>query len=245
MRFVDSHLHLDSPEAADALAFATATQTLLLACGVDRATSEGTVRTATERPGTVKSFVGVHPSEAGKTGDLGWLGNALRRATGVGEVGLDPTYSDAGPEGAQARVFGRMLEAAVSAGKPVQVHSRGAEGACLDAISEHGAKSVLLHWLENEEALPRAMGMGCRVSFGPALLYSRKLQRMAKSCDRSLVLVESDSPVAYAPLGGVRGPSTVPSVVFKLAELWGTSFEEARVISTENAMVFLGAGGKG
>jgi Tat protein secretion system quality control protein TatD with DNase activity len=68
---------------------------------------------------------------------------------------------------------------------------------------------------------------------------------MASAAEKSLVLTETDAPVAYGPLGEAAGPSLIPSVVFKLAELWGVSFDEAREITVRNAARFLGASEKG
>jgi Tat protein secretion system quality control protein TatD with DNase activity len=68
---------------------------------------------------------------------------------------------------------------------------------------------------------------------------------MASRCEPGQVLSETDSPVAFEPLGGAHGPSLIPSVVFKLAELWRMSFEEAREIVCQNAYRFLGEAGKG
>jgi TatD DNase family protein len=245
VRFVDSHLHLDSPDAPEVIRLAGATDTLLLGCGVDRQTSLEVISLAAGHPETVKAFAGVHPSEAAKEQDLGWVGDAVAAATGVGEIGLDPTYSEPGAESAQMGVFRRMLEEAEEKGKAVQVHSREAEPACLEVLGGYRLGRVLMHWLESEESLPAALDRGYFVSFGPALIYSKKLQRMARGCDQRSVLVESDSPVGYSPLGGVHGPSLVPSVVFKLAELWGEAFDEVRETTTANAARYLGSPEKG
>jgi TatD DNase family protein len=85
---------------------------------------------------------------------------------------------------------------------------------------------------------------GYYVSFGPALLYSRKLQRMASGLDPALVLVESDGPVTFAPLGGAGGPALIPTVVFKLAELWNLTFSEAEDRILRNGLSYLGTGEK-
>jgi TatD DNase family protein len=244
VRFVDSHLHLERGDS-ETLASALATDLLLVTCGVDYETSSFGAMVARKYPGTVRAFVGVHPSEAEKEGALDRVEGLLENATGVGEVGLDPKYSDTGQGGAQMRAFLAQLEAAQRSEKPVQVHSRGAEEQSLDVISGYRLKSVLMHWFQSEEALPRALESGCFVSFGPALLYSKKLQRMALRCDPGRVLVESDSPVSYGPLGGVHGPSLVPSVIFMLGELWRVSFEEARSAVTLNAERYLGPLEKG
>jgi TatD DNase family protein len=177
----------------------------------------------------VRCFLGVHPSEAATTGDrFASLGPLWEGADGVGEVGLDPKYSDIAPGGAQMRLFKAQVEVAERLRKPIQVHSRDAEGACLEVLEGHSLSSLLLHWFEGEELLDRALSRPrTYVSFGPAILYSKKILRIAKRCPRDLVLVESDGPVPFRALGEAGGPGLVPSVAFKLAEAWGTSLDEA------------------
>ena len=245
MRFVDSHLHLDSPDLPEILAVATANGTLLLACGANRETSDLALRVAGANHETVRAFVGLHPEEATPQSSLDWLKESLAEATGLGEVGLDPRYSPVGPGSAQANALEAQLEAAQRLGKPVQVHSRDAEAECLESLGSFRVKTVLMHWFQKEERLPEVLGRGYYVSFGPPLLYSKRMQRMAAKCGPAQALAETDSPVPYGPLGGVHGPALVPSVVYKLAELWRESFEEARAAVMENAMRYLGAAEKG
>ena len=245
VRFVDSHLHLGEPQASALLALAAANDTLLVTCGTNRRTSEEGLRLAGTHPERVKAFVGVHPSEAEKQGDLLWLERALPGATGSGEIGLDPTYPSGGSRGAQARVFLTQLEQARKLRKPVQVHSRGAEESVLETLGGFRLRGVLMHWLESEGALPSAVERGFFVSFGPALLYTKRLQRMAARCPSDQVVVETDSPVAFRPLGGASGPSLIPSVAFKLAALWGVGFVDARAAVARNALRFLGMSEKG
>jgi len=217
---------------------------LLLACGVDRETSEACLRLAAGQH-ALKPFAGIHPSEALKEGGLGWFQRALEKAAGVGEIGLDPKYSAIDAGSAQRKIFLAQLRAAEKWRKPIQVHSRGAESECLDVLKGFSLKSVLMHWFQAEEILPKVTEAGYFVSFGPSLTYSKRLQRMAARCDPRLVVSETDSPVSYGPLGGVHGPHLVPSVVFKLGEVWGRTFEEARIITAQNALRFLGAAEKG
>ncbi len=245
MRFVDSHLHLDGTESGGALAVARANETLLLTCGIDRRTSVAGLGLARAEPDVVKAFVGVHPSEVLREHTLRWLPRALEAAAGLGEVGLDPKYSGVGARSVQVRVFSRQLESAEKKGVPVQVHSRGAERECLDALGGFRLKTVLMHWLQGEGAIPMVMDRGYFVSFGPAILYSKKLQRMVMMCNPHQVLTETDTPVPHGPLGGIRGAFLIPSVVFRLAEAWGVRFEEARARTSQNATVFLGGTEKG
>ncbi len=243
MRFVDSHLHLTEADLPVLMPLSGANQTMLVTCGVDLKTSRQALRLAERYPAQVKAFVGIHPSEA-RSERTGWVRSALTRATGLGEIGLDPTYSSVGPRGAQMKVFLAELELAQKLGKPVQVHSREAETAVLEVLGGFELPGVLMHWLESELALPRALERGYFVSYGPALLYSKRLQRMAARSPPSQVLTETDSPVPFRPVGA-KGSSLVPSVVFRLAELWGVRFEEAREVLVANAVRFLGLPEKG
>ena len=181
-----------------------------------------------ENPSTVRCFIGIHPSEAvAARGDIEKLAPMWERADGVGEVGLDPKYSEVSPGSAQMELFKAQVELAERLRKPLQVHSRGAEDACLDVVEGHALPSLLMHWFEAEESVGRVISRGSFVSFGPAILYSKKLLRIAKKCPPELAFVESDGPVAFTGLGGAEGPGLVPSVAFKLAEAWGKSFDEA------------------
>lgn len=245
MRFVDSHLHLsDYAGVQGILSAARTTNMALLSCCIDRKSSLRTVELADGNPGTVSAFVGLHPSEATKQAAVGWLPGLLARASGVGEIGLDPKYSETGEGAPQRRLFREQLVCAEAAGKPVQVHSRNAEASCLDELQTHSLTSVLLHWFSGEAELGRAEQSGYFVSFGPALIESRKLQRMATRYSIDLIMAESDGPVAFAPLGATEGCTMVPSVVFKLAELRGVSFQEMADATVRNASTYLRALGK-
>ena len=246
MRFIDSHLHIseyDAPQQVIGMAFAMNIH--LVSSGVNRDTSVRTLNIAKENLQTVSVFVGTHPSNAVKEPDVSWLRGALDRAVGVGEIGLDPRYSSVDDGGTQSRVFEAQLAEAERAGKPVQVHSRGAEERCFRALSGFRLKSVLMHWFQSQELAPIGSDRGYFVSFGPSLVYSKRLQKMAFGLEKSLVLTETDAPVPYQPLAGALGPSLIPSVVFALARLWRVGFEEARITILTNGLRYLGLSGKG
>lgn len=203
-----------------------------------------TLEIAKGEPSLVKAFLGVHPSKVEVGDDLEWFEETLHEATGAGELGLDPKYSEVSPKSLQTTTFVRQLEAVEKAGKPVQVHSRSAEKECLEVLSSYTVKPVLLHWFQSEAELEEANARGYFFSFGPALLYSKKLQRMVSSLDCTRVLTESDGPVTFRPLCGAGGPSLVPTVVFKLAELWKLTFSEAEERLLRNGLGYLGVSGK-
>jgi len=240
VRFIDSHVHISDYKFPRAVIEAAGlADTLLLAASVDRRTSLASLTLSAEAPEVVRGFVGVHPSEAAQEEGLGWLRDAARGAAGVGEIGLDMKYSPDSPMDVQRKVFLEHLQIAEEFGKPVQVHSRGTEEECIATVSRFRLESVLLHWFQGEEALELAEGKGYFVSFGPALLSSKRLQRIARAYDRSLVLVETDGPVPFPTLGGAEGPGLIPSVIFKLTQIYGSGFDEVATLVRDNSLRYL------
>jgi len=240
LRFIDSHVHLgDYLDPREEVSFASASQGMLVTAGTGAEDSAKGLALSSEAPALIKAFVGVHPSEAERETDSGWLDGALSHAAGIGEIGLDPKYSEVSRSSEQMSLFNLQLGLAEKAGKPVQVHSRGAERECLDALGTFNLKRVLLHWFQGEETAAEANGRGYYISFGPALLTSKKLERMALAWNEERVLVESDGPVRFAALGGASGPRLVPSIVFKLAGSFGRSFEETSNHIVKNSLEFL------
>jgi TatD DNase family protein len=97
-----------------------------------------------------------------------------------------------------------------------------------------------MHWFDDEERLSEVASRGYYVSFGPALLYSRKLQRMAREAPLGQILVESDGPVPYGALGpNVRGSFLIPSVIFAIAEIRGVDGGEIAAEVVKNTLRFL------
>ncbi len=189
----------------------------------------------------VKSFVGIHPSEALIENDPGPITNLAKGADGVGEIGLDPHYSEVSETGKQMKVFVAQIRLAESSGKPVQVHSRGAERACLDTLGSYDLPRVLLHWFEGESLIREATDRGYYMSVGPALLISKKMERIAKFCPPDLLLTESDGPVSFRALGGASGPYAVPSVIFRLSEILRVDYFDLSAKLVKNAEAFIAA----
>lgn len=245
MRFIDSHVHLAGYEQPGALLrYALASETLLVTTSVDEETSSSSLTLGRRHPEIVRPFVGIHPSEAKRGSKIDWLEEALTLASGVGEIGLDPRYSEVSAGSQQMGIFTAQLELSEKTVKPVQVHTRGAEGICVDRLQSYKPAKVLLHWFEGEEIASRAATSGYYVSFGPALLYSKKLERIAAGYPEDLILSESDGPVAFAALGGAGGSLLVPSVIFRLAQLRGRCFPEMADIVLRNGLTYLGEGRK-
>ncbi len=241
MELADSHVHLaDFPNPDAVVGEAKTRGMVLLSVSTDVESAKATQKLREGNSPHVRFFAGVHPSEVRSGDEPEGLDGLLEDADGVGEIGLDPKYSPVANDTPQAKAFARQLEAAERLSKPVQVHSRGAVRQCLDRLSSFTIRGVLMHWLDDEESLREVTSRGYYVSFGPALLSSKKLRRMARAHPMELTLVESDGPVTYRSLGSdVRGSFLIPSVVFALGEVGGIGTGEAAEEVYGNTLRFL------
>jgi TatD DNase family protein len=241
MVLVDAHLHLTAyPDADEVVAIARRARRLaLVSCTTSYTEVEGALRLRAQNPGAVRCFLGVHPSDATEVMPSEVLRDDFPICDGIGEIGLDPKYSDASEGSMQMKVFVDQLMTAERLGKPVQVHTRGSVKECLDVLSSYRLDSVLLHWFEGEEEMQRVISKGYFISLGPAVLYSKRLQRIARKGQPDRLLTESDGPVRFGVLGGVEGPELIASVVFKLGELLGVGFQELERTIEASACNFL------
>jgi len=227
LKLVDAHIHLVSyPDPGQVARAAKASGTLLLSCTVNPGEAGRNLELKETYPEWVRCFLGVHPSDATQELPSAIMEGALDRADGIGEIGLDPKYSEVSPGSAQMKAFLDQLGTAERLGKPVEVHSRGSERACLEILGTFRLRSVLMHWFEGENELEQVVGKGYYVSVGPALLYSKKLRRIASRIPVDRLLSESDGPVSFLALEGRGGFPMVPSVVFCLAETKRMAFDE-------------------
>lgn len=240
MRLVDAHIHLPAySDPTDVIELARSSGTTLISCTVNASEVERNLLLRARWPGTVSCFVGVHPSDVSSENPSERLKDIVEGCDGIGEIGLDPKYSEVSRGSMQMSAFEDQLELAERTGKPVEVHSRGAEKVCLETLGSFRLKSVLMHWFEGEQELQLLESSGSFVSFGPALLYSKRLRRIAAKVPADRILTETDGPVAYGPIEGRSGPVLIASVLFTLAEVEGVSFEEAARRVEENARGFL------
>ena len=150
----------------------------------------------------------------------------------IGEIGLDWKYTqDQEKRNRQKEIFQFFLGIADKRRLPIVVHSRLAVDEVLDELSKFSPPNVLLHWYDGPaEKLELIRDRGYFVSIGPALVYSERISEIARKADLSMVLSETDGPVAHR--GPFRGRMTQPSfvidVVRKLAEIKSESVEAVR-----------------
>lgn len=228
MRLFDTHCHLQDPAFAgeeDAAIERAAAAGLegMLVCGYD-VPSSGRARELAISP-LVFAAVGIHPHDAASA-DAAALDEIARHAAApnvvaVGEIGLD-FYRDLSPREAQLEALEAQLAIAAATGKPVSVHSRGAEEAILAPlkafarrVSAAGRTHVgVMHCFGGtlEQALP-FVETGFAISLSCAITYqgNHEGRRLAAALPLEALVVETDSP--YLPPQGQRGRRNEPANV--------------------------------
>ncbi len=196
---------------------------------------------------TVFPFVGIHPEYAVKD-SLEEMTEVIQqnheKITGIGEIGLDPTYvEDNADARRQAQVFEALLDCAEKFGKPVSVHSRKSIDNVLETLTSYDAIHVLLHWFDgSKKHLRRAMDMGLYVSYGPVMVYANDKQALLGRTDESRILVETDGPVRFARCFEMKSGQVgfIPSVIFCASKILGRSFDDMAALLEKNSCSFLG-----
>lgn len=239
MKYCDCHIHLsDYSEPKALLAFAQRNDFTFYSVSTNIESSRRLLDSF-PRNSHLRKFVGIHPSEVKDLVEVEHIGELAWLADGIGEVGLDPKYSEVKVGSIQMIALEMQLNFAERANKPVQLHTRNAEEICLNELSSYSLKSVLLHWFQSEELSSYASSRGYYVSFGPAILYSKRIQRIAKSYPIDLILVESDGPVKFLVDKKYDGPYLIPSVIFKLSEILSLQYFELVERIASNSINFI------
>jgi TatD DNase family protein len=261
MRFVDAHIHLADSRYAQNLEeiVADAKQSnvfALVANSMDLESSRLSLQLAEEHPDHVYAALGIHPwntkllkpSELQDTVDLIFENSENRqRMVGVGEIGLDSSYSGSGePTEIQMQVFHEMLSVAEKTSLPVIIHSRGTTSQIVSMLPSYKIKKILLHWFSQPHSLiPTIMDRDYYITEGPPSVFADGIREVIRRMPLTRLMTETDGPVQF------RGPfkdklttsSFVPTVVEAIAELKG---QEKSVVADQifhNFVDFFGVEG--
>ncbi|HKO74660.1 MAG TPA: TatD family hydrolase [Gaiellaceae bacterium] len=246
---IDTHAHLDALDDAPA-ALARARE-----AGVGRIITIGTTLDScramlafAEGKDGVFVSLGIHPHEAGTAGsaEVDELATLLEhpKAVAVGETGLDH-FRDYAPHARQLDLFRAQADLAVSAGKPIVVHTRSAEEDTLAVLTglPDGAR-VVLHCFSSLRLLGPALERGWYVSFAGNVTYPKamELRTAAARVPADRILAETDSPyLSPQPLRGQPNePANVVHTLTTLAEARGEDRDELERSIDANATAAFG-----
>jgi len=252
---IDSHAHLDfddyQADLEDVVARSRAAgvcRIVLIGLWRGPGAFGNALELASREPAYFSATIGVHPHDCARVPEEDWraMEQLARdpRVVGVGETGLDFHY-DHSPREVQEASFRRSIAAARAAGKPVVVHVREADDACLRVLESEGVPEAggVIHCFTGDWTRARAyLDLGLHLSVAGVVTFkaAEDLRDAVRKAPRDRLLVETDCPfLAPVPHRGKRNePAYVAKTAEKVAELWGLAVEEVGEITTENARRF-------
>ena len=194
----------------------------------------------------VLPFIGIHPEYANddleKITDLIELNQ--NSISGIGEIGLDPTYVKNNDDAKQQiHVFESLLSTAEKFHKPVSIHSRKSLDDIFEIMTSYDTKHALLHWFDgSKKQLQKAMDMDFFVSFGPVMIYANDKQTLLSKAYASKILVETDGPVRFSRCFEMKSGqiSFIPSVIFCASKILEKTYDDMSSLLEENTKCYLG-----
>ena len=234
--FIDSHCHLDFPEfqarLPEVLANMKAAKVSHALCvSVDLPNFPNVLKLAQDHPHLYAS-VGVHPDyEDTPEPSVEFLVETAKQQAkiiAIGETGLD--YYRMGERSYESMEWQRErfrthIRAALSAKKPLIIHTRSASEDTINILKEEGADGIggVMHcFTESLEVARKAMDMGFYISFSGIVTFksAKDLQETCKQVPLERMLIETDSPY-LAPIP-YRGKTNEPAWVSKVGEFIAT-----------------------
>ena len=245
----DSHIHLSDPEYdPDLQSIIRLMENLRIkACCVsmDYDTSKKTLEMAS-KSNLILPFLGIHPEKAQKKSDSTFelIQKNSNKITGIGEIGLDKTYTSTDDEfKKQELVFRNQLSLAEKLQKPISIHSRKTLDEIFEICTSYSLAGKLLHWFDgSKKQLKKAMEMEFFVSFGPVMVYANDKQVLLSNSDKDKILVETDGPVKFSKCFEQKTAqiSLIPSVIFCASKILRESYDDLTEILEQNSKNYLG-----
>ncbi len=248
---VDSHAHLDFEDYVGDL---EGVVERARSAGVERVVLIGLWRgpgsfgnaleLAARDPGYFSATAGIHPHECARVPEEDWRRledlSCDPRVVAIGETGLDFHY-DHSPRPVQEASFRRSLAIARNCEKPVVVHVREADQACLRVLREEGVPAAggVIHCFTGDARAVRGyLDLGLFISVAGVVTFKAAdaLREAVKLVPRDRLLVETDCPfLAPVPYRGKRNePALVVETARRVAELWGATEAEVAAVTAEN-----------
>lgn len=245
----DSHIHLSDDAYREDLNHIIKSMEIMKikACCVsmDYANSKRTLEISKQSQ-LILPFLGIHPECANEELEplITLIHDNIDIISGIGEIGLDPTYirSNEDKEN-QFHVFESLLAIAEKYQKPISIHSRKSLDDVFEVLTSFKIKNTLLHWFDgNKKQLQRAMDLDCYVSFGPVMVYANDKQLLLTKTDEGKILVETDGPVRFSRCFEMKSAQIgfIPSVVFCCAKILNKQYDEMASLLEKNSIKFLG-----
>lgn len=235
--FIDIHCHFERCPEQEALARAEkAGVGIICTQGTDPQTNIQSLKLGKKHP-QVKSCMGLYPITALEIKDsdidllLIGIAQHADHIVALGEVGMD-FKEDTTQHVRQREIFTKVVKLAQELDKPLIVHSRKAELACIELLEQLGAKKVIMHCFSGKWSLAqRIIANGWYLTVPTSVTRSEQFQRYAQELPLTQLFCETDAPYLH-PDKNVTTLSNEPANVVVsyewIAKLRGMKLEDVR-----------------
>ena len=158
--------------------------------------------------------------------EVDFIRSNASKIVGIGEVGLDGTYSDELFD-LQEDVFVKMIKLSLELDKFLVVHSRKAEKRVIDLLEQEGARKVVMHcFCGPSKLVERCAKLGYYFSIPANLSRAENFQRIVSKVSINQLLTETDSPYLARVKGEKNTPLAVVETVSEIAKIKGFDVQE-------------------
>ena len=212
---------------------------------VDHASIDSMMELESRYPGTCFPMMGLHPCSVKKGFERElyiveeWLGR--RKFAAVGEIGTD-LYWDKTLFDLQQEAFTIQVNWAKKFRLPVVIHCRESIDetiALVDKLKDDNLTGIFHCFTGTKDQADRITSLGFYLGIGGVATFKNSgLDKVLPEIKLEHLVLETDSPyLAPVPHRGKRNePAYIPLVADKLATLTGTTVEEVKRITTQNAL---------
>ncbi len=223
---VDAHAHVDryGDRLEEALRQMQERRILTVGVSMDSESYRATKKAAARSRLLVATF-GVHPWQAPQYSHrLSELDAFLQETPLIGEAGLDYHWvTDRASFPAQRAVFEYQCGWAARLGKPMNLHTKGAEEDVLRCLRGYAVPASIVHWYSGPANLVESyLAEGSYFTIGVEVLLSQPIQEIARAVPLERLLLETDNPGGYEWLTGQVGmPELIAKVQSRVAAIKG------------------------
>ncbi|MBX4196692.1 TatD family hydrolase [Candidatus Pacearchaeota archaeon] len=235
--FIDVHCHLDLCKNDVVSKAHKSGVGIIVTAGTNHETNEKSLVFA--KQSGVKAALGIYPIDALSLSEheidkeIDFIRKNKKHIVAIGEVGMD--FKESQDKEKQNKIFSKFIRLAQELDLPLIVHSRKAEGECIELLEELGASKVLMHCFSGKQKLVKQIEEnGWFLSIPASVKHSEQFQITVKEVSLSQLLCETDSPFLHPDKMRDNEPANVLESYKKIAEIKGITLKETEKAIEEN-----------
>lgn len=239
--YIDVHCHLDLCEnLASVITNARAAHVQsMIAQGVKPESNRAILELA-KHTREIKVALGLYPidaltlTDAAIDTELDFIREKRTVIVAIGEVGMD-FKEDEKEHDRQKFIFRKIVRLAQELKKPLIIHSRKAEEACIELLEEEKAENVIMHCFSGKwKLVERIVANKWFLTIPTNVTASEHFQRIAREIPLTHLFCETDSPYLHPDKQWPNEPALVVRAYQELAKIKGIPIEDVAAVLQRN-----------